>query len=54
MLNDPKKSFAAKMTMAVERSNLIGVTNPDEQAYKWLLSMLDLAGIMADWKHSFC
>ena len=38
--NDEKKSLASKMTVAVERGLLIGATNPDEQAFKWLLAML--------------
>ena len=40
VFNDPKKSLAAKMTRACERSNLLGVTNPDEQTFKWMLALL--------------
>ena len=37
---DKKKSFSLKMTVLVERLNLIGCTHPDEQTLKWLLALL--------------
>ena len=37
---DPKRSFHSKMTRLVERGNLLGCTNPDEQTLKWMLAML--------------
>ena len=37
---DKKMPFHAKLTKLVERANLIGCTNPDQQALKWMLSMV--------------
>ena len=37
---DTKMPFHAKLTKLVERANLIGCTNPDQQALKWMLSMV--------------
>ena len=42
-LNDDKKSFSSKMTVVVERMNSLGVTNCEEQTYKWALACLLLA-----------
>ena len=39
-LKDPKKSFHSKMARLVERANLLGCINPDEQTLKWMLAML--------------
>ena len=40
ILNDPKKSMHVKMTIMVERGSKVGVTDPDEQLYKWALAFL--------------
>ena len=37
---DPKMSFHSKLTRLVERANLLGCTNPDQQAVKWMLAMV--------------
>ena len=37
---DTKMPFHAKLTKLVERANLLGCTNPDQQAVKWMLSMV--------------
>lgn len=42
-LKDPKQSWHSKNTKVAERANAMGVTNPDEQALKWLLAILLLA-----------
>jgi len=39
-LQDERKSWSAKMTLAVERANKVGCVNPCEQSLKWLLAML--------------
>ncbi len=40
ILFNKKKSFAIKMSVVVERLNLVGCTHPDEQTLKWILAML--------------
>jgi hypothetical protein len=37
---NPKMSFHSKLTRLVERANLLGCTNPDQQAVKWMLAMV--------------
>ena len=39
-LTDPKKSLDSKMTKLIERANLRGCTDPGEQCFKWMLSVL--------------
>ena len=40
LFKDPKKSFCFKVTRALERMNLIGLTHPEEQTLRWLLAIL--------------
>jgi hypothetical protein len=40
---DKKKPWTMKMSVVVERLNLIGCTHPDEQTLKWVLAMVLVA-----------
>ena len=39
-LNDRKKQLSAKMICVSERAHLLGCRNPDEQSFKWLLTVV--------------
>ena len=40
LFRNKQASWHSKMTKLVERANLLGCTNPDQQSLKWMLSML--------------
>jgi len=39
-LKDPKASFATKITKIIERANRLGITDPSEQCFKWMMAAL--------------